>query len=217
MSRALVPPNVVVERSGAGETYIINEKGEKLIAASRRPDGSIRKAIKVRPGFIPLEERERFVSRATAFRREVEEAKAHPPGTTEDMLQPVNKKSRKKKSAAKKAQPEAFFEIVEDTQSHTLPSNDNQASKEEAEPLEVSASSNVAPSSGASNAPLDLEGLTKRLKMTRRKLTEARALQKRQEEGHQLLPNQEEKISRILNFEEELKIVEEKIKELQIS
>eukprot|EP01055_Gregarina_sp_Pseudo9_P000919 Gregarina_sp_Pseudo_9__918@NODE_1589_length_1474_cov_16_294077_g1474_i0_p1_GENE_NODE_1589_length_1474_cov_16_294077_g1474_i0NODE_1589_length_1474_cov_16_294077_g1474_i0_p1_ORF_typecomplete_len205_score57_39Magobind/PF09282_10/2_4e13Magobind/PF09282_10/2_6e03ECM11/PF15463_6/2_9e03ECM11/PF15463_6/0_14PHM7_cyt/PF14703_6/8_3MscS_TM/PF12794_7/3_7Nnf1/PF03980_14/2_8e03Nnf1/PF03980_14/1_1_NODE_1589_length_1474_cov_16_294077_g1474_i04471061 len=204
MSKALVPPNVVVERSGAGETYIINEKGEKLIAATRRADGSIRKAIKVRPGFMPLEERERFVSRGTAIRRGIEEARAQPPGTTAEMLNEaqaeVVKKTRRKKASPKKQPAEAFFEIVEDIQPQAPA------------PKETPAAETPA----ATSLPEDLDGLDKRMKLTRRKLADARALEKRQDAGQQLLPNQEEKVNRIPAFEEELKLLERKIEELRI-
>eukprot|EP01056_Protomagalhaensia_sp_Gyna25_P006003 Protomagalhaensia_sp_Gyna_25__6002@NODE_93_length_5325_cov_100_196557_g72_i0_p4_GENE_NODE_93_length_5325_cov_100_196557_g72_i0NODE_93_length_5325_cov_100_196557_g72_i0_p4_ORF_typecomplete_len205_score43_52Magobind/PF09282_10/9_1e14bZIP_Maf/PF03131_17/0_38_NODE_93_length_5325_cov_100_196557_g72_i042764890 len=203
MSRALVPPNAVVERSGAGETYIINEKGEKLIAASRRPDGSIRKAIKVRPGFMPIEERERFVSRGTAIRRGIEEARVMPPGVTPEMMkQPAPaKKPRKKKAAKPEAAP--FFEIIEDTSSPQK--------KEETQP--------AAPTRAAPHTPMldrDLPTLQQRHKLLRNKLNDAKVLQRRLNQGQELLVNQEEKVKRIPVFEEELRELELKLAEMKI-
>eukprot|EP01057_Protomagalhaensia_wolfi_P000940 Protomagalhaensia_wolfi_Nauph_80__939@NODE_1541_length_1480_cov_45_666898_g1196_i0_p1_GENE_NODE_1541_length_1480_cov_45_666898_g1196_i0NODE_1541_length_1480_cov_45_666898_g1196_i0_p1_ORF_typecomplete_len203_score45_92Magobind/PF09282_10/1e13bZIP_Maf/PF03131_17/0_58_NODE_1541_length_1480_cov_45_666898_g1196_i04191027 len=201
MSRALVPPNAVVERSGAGETYIINEKGEKLIAATRRPDGSIRKAIKVRPGFMPIEERERFVSRGTAIRRGIEEARVMPPGVTPEMMkQPAEaKKPRKKKAAKPEAAP--FFEIIEDTSSPQK--------KEEKQPA-ASARATLPP------VARDIPTLQQRQKLLRNKLNDAKILQRRLNQGQQLLENQEEKVKRIPVFEEELRELEVKLAEMKI-
>jgi Mago binding len=42
------------------------EGGERVIAASRRPDGTLRKERKIRPGFVPQEEQQVYVSRGAA-------------------------------------------------------------------------------------------------------------------------------------------------------
>ena len=42
------------------------EDGERVIAASRRPDGTVRKERKIRPGFVPQEEQQVYVSRGAA-------------------------------------------------------------------------------------------------------------------------------------------------------
>lgn len=76
-----VPAGAVISQSGAGETYVINRDGERIIPASLRADGSIRKAIKVRPGFIPEEERQRYVSKGQKVRQGVEQARICPPGS----------------------------------------------------------------------------------------------------------------------------------------
>jgi len=39
------------------------ESGERIIPGSRRPDGTLRKDIRVRPGYVPIEEQEVYVSR----------------------------------------------------------------------------------------------------------------------------------------------------------
>eukprot|EP01053_Blabericola_migrator_P003969 Blabericola_migrator_1__3968@NODE_21_length_22536_cov_99_458098_g18_i0_p13_GENE_NODE_21_length_22536_cov_99_458098_g18_i0NODE_21_length_22536_cov_99_458098_g18_i0_p13_ORF_typecomplete_len203_score29_71Magobind/PF09282_10/2_1e13bZIP_Maf/PF03131_17/0_0018Med9/PF07544_13/0_98_NODE_21_length_22536_cov_99_458098_g18_i059426550 len=201
MSRALVPPNAVVERSGAGETYIINEKGEKLIAASRRADGSIRKAIKVRPGFMPIEERERFVSRGTAIRRGIEEARLMPPGVTPDMCsREPSRKSKKKKGNARKPVVGTLFEIVEDVGCTSPPPEKEDGEVEETRPV----------------LPQDPSKLKDRHKLLKSKLNDARALKRRIDQGHNLLANQEEKVNKIPDFEEELRMIEDKLEALAL-
>lgn len=45
------------------------EGGDRVIAASRRPDGTLRKERKIRPGFVPQEEQQVYVSRGAAVSR----------------------------------------------------------------------------------------------------------------------------------------------------
>ncbi|EKX73206.1 conserved hypothetical protein [Theileria equi strain WA] len=45
-----------------GESYYVDGKtGEKFILPTKRPDGTLRKKIKVKPGYTPPEEQERYV------------------------------------------------------------------------------------------------------------------------------------------------------------
>ena len=46
----------------AAQQYATDEEGNRIIEASRRPDGSLRKKIKVRPGYVPQDEQARFTS-----------------------------------------------------------------------------------------------------------------------------------------------------------
>lgn len=52
----------------AEQRYVINEAGEKFIPASRRPDGTWRKEIKVKPGYVPQDEQPVYVPRGQAVR-----------------------------------------------------------------------------------------------------------------------------------------------------
>lgn len=38
------------------QKYSYNARGERVIAASKRPDGTLRKEIRVKEGYVPLEE-----------------------------------------------------------------------------------------------------------------------------------------------------------------
>ena len=48
--------------------YDLNEDGERVIAASKRPDGTVRKERRVRAGYVPQDEKAVYVSRGTAVR-----------------------------------------------------------------------------------------------------------------------------------------------------
>mmetsp|Transcript_8834 Transcript_8834/g.16907 ORF Transcript_8834/g.16907 Transcript_8834/m.16907 type:complete len:220 (-) Transcript_8834:17-676(-) len=45
-----------LERTNTGTIYHVQDDGSKVIAPSRRPDGTLRKPIRVRAGYTPLEE-----------------------------------------------------------------------------------------------------------------------------------------------------------------
>jgi hypothetical protein len=47
----------------ASTQYSVNDKGEKVIAASKRADGTVRKERRVRPGFLPQDEVPVYVPR----------------------------------------------------------------------------------------------------------------------------------------------------------
>ncbi|PRW45446.1 partner of Y14 and mago-like [Chlorella sorokiniana] len=75
--------------------YTVNEDGERVIAASRRPDGTVRKERRVRAGYVPQDEQAVYVSRGAMMRQNVPKC----PGF-EESAEPAKPKS---KSAAKNA------------------------------------------------------------------------------------------------------------------
>ena len=52
---------------------------ERIIPGSRRPDGTLRREIRVRPGYVPLEEQEIYVSRGAKVIYELLHAAAPSP------------------------------------------------------------------------------------------------------------------------------------------
>ncbi|CAJ1428705.1 unnamed protein product [Effrenium voratum] len=51
-----IPRPSNVETTNTGTVYHVQEDGSKVIAGSRRPDGTLRKPVRVRAGYTPLEE-----------------------------------------------------------------------------------------------------------------------------------------------------------------
>ncbi|CAK8986745.1 unnamed protein product [Durusdinium trenchii] len=51
-----IPRPANVEVTNTGTVYHVQEDGTKVIAGSRRPDGTYRKPVRVRAGYTPLEE-----------------------------------------------------------------------------------------------------------------------------------------------------------------
>lgn len=46
----------------------VDAEGNRVITATRRPDGTWRKEIRIRPGYVRDEERQRFVTKGTEVR-----------------------------------------------------------------------------------------------------------------------------------------------------
>jgi partner of Y14 and mago protein len=46
--------------------YTLNDDGERVIAASRRPDGTVRKERRVRAGYVPQDEQQVYVPRGAS-------------------------------------------------------------------------------------------------------------------------------------------------------
>jgi partner of Y14 and mago protein len=154
--------------------------GERHIPASVRPDGSVRKEIRVRPGYRPPEDVELYKNRtAEGFRNR---AKAGIPGAepiksqdTSAKAGPAANKNAKRREARKKAAG-ATDEIVE-----TKPT-EKAAPAEATEPVK----------------PVDPEAeKEKEAKKLVKKLRQARELKDKKEKGDALLPEQFEKVIRI--------------------
>jgi partner of Y14 and mago protein len=154
--------------------------GERHIPASVRPDGSVRKEIRVRPGYRPPEDVELYKNRtAEGFRNR---AKAGIPGAEPAKPQdasakagPAANKNAKRREARKKAAG-ATDEIVE-----TKPA-EKAAPAEATEPVK----------------PVDPEAeKEKEAKKLVKKLRQARELKDKKEKGDALLPEQFEKVIRI--------------------
>jgi hypothetical protein len=50
------------------DSYVINENGEKVLAASRRPDGTLRKERRIRAGYTPQDEQPVYQSQGVMVR-----------------------------------------------------------------------------------------------------------------------------------------------------
>ena len=50
------------------ESTVINDKGDRVIPGSRRPDGTIRKEVRVKAGYTPQDEQPVYQSRGTLVR-----------------------------------------------------------------------------------------------------------------------------------------------------
>jgi partner of Y14 and mago protein len=159
--------------------------GERHIPASRRPDGSIRKEIRVRPGYRPPEDVEIYKNRTTEAWKN--RGSAGVPGAaglkadaTPTQPSTAASKNAKRREARKKAA--AAASATEEQGVDNVP-NTTEA-KESVEP--------------PTPTPVDPEvQKEKEAKKLLKKLRQARELKDKKEKGDALLPEQFEKVIKI--------------------
>ncbi|KEQ67779.1 uncharacterized protein M437DRAFT_36444 [Aureobasidium melanogenum CBS 110374] len=155
--------------------------GERHIPSSIRPDGSVRKEIRVRPGYRPPEDVELYKNRtAEAYKNR---AKGGVPGAdsvsaTPDPPSAAANKNAKRREARKKAA--ASAPTKNDAPATTTPTNQSLTSTE---PAKQTVDPEVEKS--------------KEAKKLAKKLRQARELQDKKEKGDSLLPEQFQKVIKI--------------------
>lgn len=156
--------------------------GERHIPSSVRPDGSVRKEIRVRPGYRPPEDVELYKNRtAEAYKNRI---KGGVPGadTASDPADAPSanaNKNAKRREARKKAAASAL-------------------SRDETAASVSSVKEPAAPVEPVKQDPIDPEAeKTKEAKKLAKKLRQARDLQDKKEKGDSLLPEQFQKVIKI--------------------
>ncbi|KAL9253306.1 Partner of Y14 and mago-like protein [Drosera capensis] len=77
------------------------KEGERILAPTRRPDGTLRKPIRIRAGYVPQEEVEIYQSKGALWRKEME-AQVGPPGFDGDVVDVKPKSKSVKRNERKK-------------------------------------------------------------------------------------------------------------------
>eukprot|EP00891_Asterochloris_glomerata_P008688 jgi/Astpho2/8688/Aster-05258 len=94
--------NQIAEAAG----YTTNEKGERIIASTRRADGTLRKERKVKPGYIPQDEQPMYVSRGSMVKQNIPKC----PGMPEAEAAAPKLSKTARKNAKRKEQRQAAAE-----------------------------------------------------------------------------------------------------------
>ncbi|KAJ3331237.1 hypothetical protein HDU76_003698 [Blyttiomyces sp. JEL0837] len=187
---------------------ITTPTGERVIAESRRPDGTVRKERKVRPGFLAEEE----VTRYTNARIESAKVPAgyvpglgvvnKPPGASGGVVSSDAGKSKNAvKNAKKKANKAAGGGDGDDAETTTAaPASTSSTTKSDA----------PAPSAALVTAA-DIE---KKIKAAKKKLRQIEELEAKPEAD--LIPEQKEKLSKKSEVENDVKTLEEQLAKLQV-
>ena len=167
-----------------------NLSGERHIPQSVRPDGSVRKEIKVRPGYRPPEDVEKYKNRTAEGWKS--RTSSGPPGLElldgqDDTNTGIKGKNAKRREARRRAK-------QADEQD---PPNNADSLPEEAAPQSLSNQSDQTPvgtMDDGNSPPTDQEKQARNIK---KKLRQARELQVKKESGESLLPEQFAKVIKI--------------------
>ncbi len=176
--------------------------GERHIPSSVRPDGSVRKEIRVRPGYRPPEDVEVYKNRtAEGFRNR---GKAGVPGaesvtTEEDSSKTnatTNKNAKRREARRKAAAAAAATEVTEEKEDDKAGETKAEQVTEPAAPVETS------------NPEVEKEKeVEKEVKKLTKKLRQARELKDKKDKGDKLLPEQFEKVIKINELIRQLEVL----------
>jgi partner of Y14 and mago len=157
---------------------IIGDGDERYIPGSRRPDGTLRKERKVRPGFTPAED----VVRYSNSRIEASKPSQYPPGYTPKTKLETASGAKKKANKAEKVDSAAGQTRFQEAKS-----------KDE-----------TVPTSSASPAPSAATEKEKKIKALQKKLRQIDELKAKKSSGTSLNAEQLDKITKAKSLEEEL-------------
>ncbi|EPE07096.1 rna binding protein [Ophiostoma piceae UAMH 11346] len=203
--------------SNAG--IVTDADGQRVIPESRRPDGSIRPAIKVRPGYMPPEDVPKYQiplyrRKAVAAEAEAKTAPETPtpartipsavpgaapatvPGAVPNASPEVEPSTSASSTAAKNAKRrEARRKAA---------ANSAEQSEAKAESKSDSASPAEPPEVPVDTASAPAEDRDKKIRGLKKKLKQAKELQTKRDGGESLLPEQIAKVIRISDLTREL-------------
>ncbi|CAO2831378.1 unnamed protein product [Amaranthus hypochondriacus] len=221
-----------VNNSGVEESKQLAEQlgktlkeGERLVGPTRRPDGTLRKPIRIRAGYVPQEEVAIYQSKGTLLRKEMESQVGPPgydpePGTvakpkSKSVKRNERKKEKKQQTAIDRANNlENSADEVKEERSTKDPSPDSKALESVSSQISQLALSSIVddgrsltPAEGSDTSVTAGVDIDKKIRAVKKKIRLAEAqLQKVSPED--MKPEQLEKVKKLEGWREELKLLE---------
>lgn len=171
-----MPPTDENETTRAG-IYTDSKTGDRYIPQTTRADGSVRKEIKIRPGYKPPEDVELYKNRtAEAWKNR---GKGGVPGADPTPEKKEQSAAASKNAKRREAKKKAAAAAEAEGRAVQPPASNTKAPTESAEPVDPEAEK------------------AKEAKKLAKKLRQARDLKDKKDKGDKLLPEQFEKVIRI--------------------
>ncbi|KAE8009090.1 hypothetical protein FH972_005544 [Carpinus fangiana] len=208
------------------------KEGERLLAPTRRPDGTLRKPIRIRAGYVPQEEVAIYQSKGALWKKEMA-SQAGPPGYDPELDAKPKSKSVKRNERKKEKRLLAALEkeknsepgeiINEEAPSVEDLDNGSESVKQlmsQMNELAVSANATVitppSDSTEGSNSENPVQDIDKRIRALKKKirLSEAQQQKTTQED---MKPEQLDKLIKLEGWHKELKHLEDKKAEMAAS
>jgi len=208
------------------------KEGERLLAPTRRPDGTLRKPIRIRAGYVPQEEVAIYQSKGALWKKEMA-SQAGPPGydpeldakpKTKSVKRNERKKEKRLQAALEKEKNSEPGEIInEEALSVEDLDNGSESVKQlmsQMNELAVSANATVITppldSTEGSNSENPVQDIDKRIRALKKKirLSEAQQQKTTQED---MKPEQLDKLIKLEGWHKELKHLEDKKAEMAAS
>ncbi|XP_057738954.1 partner of Y14 and mago [Arachis stenosperma] len=207
------------------------KEGERILAPTRRPDGTLRKAIRIRAGYTPQEEVAIYQPKAALLKKEMA-SHSGPPGydpaldNSKPKTKSVKRNERKKEKrlqAALEKEKNLELNVTEDSMKleavkNDLGSESVQSLTSQINELAVSGSSSVASPVTDSTEGLDSSGcsqdIDKKIRALKKKIRQTESLQQKAAE-QDMKPEQLEKLAKLEDWRNELRLLEERLKRQQ--
>ncbi|PIA47303.1 hypothetical protein AQUCO_01400162v1 [Aquilegia coerulea] len=202
------------------------KEGERILAPTRRPDGTLRKPIRIRAGYTPQDEVAIYQSKGALLKKGKPEI---PPGYDPVDAKPKTKaakrnerKKEKKQQAAVEKGKDIGFEAVESKSKEVSSENGIDRSKViesvacQMNTLSVSETSSLPDLTENSNPGIPGLDLDKRIRALKKKirLTES---QQQKTDREEMKPELLEKVEKLDDWRQELKLLEDKKAGLSLS
>ncbi|XP_042496664.1 partner of Y14 and mago-like isoform X5 [Macadamia integrifolia] len=206
------------------------KEGERLLAPTRRPDGTLRKPIRIRAGYVPQDEVAIYQSKGALLRKGLG-APEVPPGRDPVLDAKLKSKSARRNERKKEKKQQAAIEKGKNLESKTtgeVPSAEDMGPRskgvesvtDQMNMLDVSETPPVvAPSTDSTVCPSTLgpgPDLDKRIRALKKKIRLTVA-QLQKTEQKDMKPGQLEKVAKLEGWCEELKLLEDEKAELAVS
>ncbi|KAG0056837.1 hypothetical protein BGZ83_003131 [Gryganskiella cystojenkinii] len=161
------------------------EDDVRVIPMTRRPDGTYRKERKIRPGYTPPEDVAKYTNTILSANRPAPApvASSTTPSTPKTKTQLKNEKRKAKRK-----------EETTGSEPGQEESNGIEASSTDATATTETTTSPKDADTPASTTPVDME---KKLRALNKKLRQVEQLKEKQDKGETLLPEQQEKVSKL--------------------
>ncbi|KAI9087173.1 hypothetical protein K1719_030808 [Acacia pycnantha] len=202
------------------------KEGERILAPSRRPDGTLRKPIRIRAGYTPQDEVAIYQSRGALLKKEQASSQTGPPGYDPSLDAKPKSKSVKRNERKKEKRHQATLEKnleqtgdEDSSNPEEVPDNNSDHISEsftsltsQLNDLAVSRDSSIVTTALETEEvpdPVGTQDIDKRIRALKKKIRLTEALQQKSAEKD-LKPEQLEKLSKLEDWRKELKLLENK-------
>lgn len=176
---------------------VTTDNNERVIPATKRADGTVRKERRVRPGFVPQEDIARYKNPW------VEETKPpSKPQLPKSKAQIKNEKRNKKKEERKN---ENNLESINNEHNRVVEEDSLGQLQSKISEMSVN-ESNESPTAPTASITIEqLENTTKKIKVLEKKIRQMERIKEKQARGEALKLEEEEKLSKLESIQEELR------------
>ncbi|KAL8553645.1 hypothetical protein ACS0TY_002086 [Phlomoides rotata] len=203
-----------------GETL---KEGERILASTRRPDGTLRKPIRIRAGYSPQDEVAVYQSKGALWKKEMTALEEVPPGYDPVVESKPKSKSAKRNERKKEKRQQAALGNGENSEQNDVSSADNSNDSPKNMESVLSKMNELSLSGKASLAAhrtnstecptSEDQDIDKKIRALKKKirLTEA---QQQKTVVEEMKPEQLEKVAKLQGWRNELKHLEDNKSEL---